>query len=114
MTRPTARRKGTPVIDLDTPPHSLAIAAIPERHMKDLTPREVNQVEELKTFFVPPATKSMDGKKVVHGGILFYKSGGSTLKTTIPHAALSPTPVRSHHWDSTIRTCSTYENRWDV
>lgn len=31
----------------------------------------------------------MDGKKVVHRGILFYKSGGSTLKTTIPHAALS-------------------------
>lgn len=33
---------------------SLMIDRVPENHYKDLTPREVNQIKELKVFVVPP------------------------------------------------------------
>jgi hypothetical protein len=56
--------KSVPMVDLDTPPHSLAIITMPEKHLKDLTLREVHRVEELKTFFVPPATRFVNGKRI--------------------------------------------------
>jgi hypothetical protein len=62
----------------------LTIVTVPERHIKDFTPRKLDRGEELKTFFVPPATKYEGGKKVTHKGIIFYESGGSELETPEP------------------------------
>lgn len=49
---------------------SLVIERIPEKHRKDLTQREVNQVRELHVFVVPSKEEIVDGEKVMHKPIL--------------------------------------------
>jgi len=46
---------------------SLDVIAVPEKHQKDLTPREVNQVEELQTFFVPPKKEHLGVREIIQG-----------------------------------------------
>lgn len=72
--------KSTSVVSRDTTPCSLTVVVVPENHRKDLTSPEVNQVEELKTFFVPPKTEIVGGKEITHRGILFYKSSNSSIE----------------------------------
>ncbi|KAJ1696334.1 hypothetical protein LUZ63_004846 [Rhynchospora breviuscula] len=55
-------------------PTSLVVEKVPDKHSKDLPPREVNQVKGLHTFFVPPKIEYVSGREVVHKGILFYKA----------------------------------------
>lgn len=95
--------KSVPMVDLDTPPHSLAIITMPEKHLKDLTPREVHRVEELKTFFVPPATRFVNGKRITHRGILFYKSAGNLPEVLKSQVMISATDVSQV---PPLRSCS--------
>jgi hypothetical protein len=53
---------------------SLAIEKVPENRYKDLTPREVNQVQVLRTFIVPPKEEKFRGKIIRHKPIIFYRS----------------------------------------
>jgi hypothetical protein len=70
--------KANPKIDSDSDDEdrssqtSLVVERVPERHYKDLTPREVNQIQELHVFFVPPKVEYVQGRKAVHKAILFY------------------------------------------
>lgn len=52
---------------------SLMIERVPENHYKDLTPREVNQVQELKVFVVPPKEETTDVGVFRHDPIIFYR-----------------------------------------
>lgn len=83
--------KANPKIDSDSDDEdrssqtSLVVERVPERHYKDLTPREVNQIQELHVFFVPPKVEYVQGRKAVHKAILFYGIGEiPATKTFIP------------------------------
>jgi hypothetical protein len=53
---------------------SLAITTVPDKYFKDLTPREVNHIQILKTFVVPAKFIYVKGKPIVQKTIIFYKS----------------------------------------
>jgi protein tyrosine phosphatase len=52
----------------------LAIEKVSENRYKDLTPREVNRVQVLRTFIVPPKEEKSRGKIIRHKPIVFYRS----------------------------------------
>jgi hypothetical protein len=53
---------------------SLAITTVPDKNFKDLTPREVNHIQILKTFVVPAKLIYVKGKPIIQKAIIFYKS----------------------------------------
>jgi hypothetical protein len=53
---------------------SLAITTVPDKYFKDLTPREVNHIQILKTFMVPAKLIYVKGKSIVQKAIIFCKS----------------------------------------
>jgi hypothetical protein len=53
---------------------SLAITTVPDKYFKDLTPREVNHIQILKTFVVLAKLIYVKGKPIVQKAIIFYKS----------------------------------------
>jgi Reverse transcriptase (RNA-dependent DNA polymerase) len=52
----------------------LEITVVPERHFKDLAPREVNHIQTLKTFVVPAKVERIKGRTIIHKAIIFYQS----------------------------------------
>jgi hypothetical protein len=53
---------------------ALEITMVPERHFKDLMPREVNHIQTLKTFVVPAKVERIKGRTIIHKAIIFYQS----------------------------------------
>jgi hypothetical protein len=53
---------------------SLAITTVPDKYLNDLTPREINHIQNLKTFVVPVKLIYVKGKPIVQKAIIFYKS----------------------------------------
>jgi hypothetical protein len=53
---------------------ALEITVVPERHFKDLMPREVNHIQILKTFVVPAKVEHIKGRTIIHKPIIFYQS----------------------------------------
>jgi hypothetical protein len=53
---------------------ALEITVVPERHFKDLAPREVNHIQTLKTFVVPAKVERIKGRTIIHKAIIFYQS----------------------------------------
>jgi hypothetical protein len=53
---------------------ALEITVVPERHYKDLMPREVNHIQTLKTFVVPAKVERIKGRTIIHKAIIFYQS----------------------------------------
>lgn len=58
--------KSTFETDWNTSSCSMTVVAVPEKHRKDLTLRKINQVEEMKTFFVSPKKELVDGRKATY------------------------------------------------
>jgi hypothetical protein len=61
-------------IEIEEEIAALEITAAPERHFKDLTPREVNHIQILKTFVVPAKVERVKGRTIIHKAIIFYQS----------------------------------------
>jgi hypothetical protein len=53
---------------------ALEITVVPERHFKDLAPREVNHIQTLKTFVVLAKVERIKGGTIIHKTIIFYQS----------------------------------------
>jgi hypothetical protein len=53
---------------------ALKITVVPERHFKDLKPREVNHIQTLKTFILPAKVERIKGRTIIHKAIIFYQS----------------------------------------
>lgn len=52
---------------------SLRIEKVLRKHYKDLSPKEVNQIQKLETFVFPSRVEHLLGKMVIYKPILFYK-----------------------------------------
>jgi hypothetical protein len=78
----------------------LVVERVPEKHQKDLTPREIDQVQELHVFVVPSKVELVDGERVVHKPIVFM---GECLQTM----TFIPKMVTSGHqmMSSTNKRC---------
>jgi hypothetical protein len=61
-------------IEIEEEMAALEITVVPERHFKDLMPREVNHIQTLKTFVVPTKVERIKGKTIIHKAIIFYQS----------------------------------------
>jgi hypothetical protein len=61
-------------IEIEEEMAALEITVVPERHFKDLVPREVNHIQTLKTFIVPMKVERIKGKTIIHKAIIFYQS----------------------------------------
>lgn len=48
------------------------VKRVPQGYRKDLTSREVNRIETLRTFIVPPKVERLKGREVTHKPIYFY------------------------------------------
>jgi hypothetical protein len=65
---------------------ALEITVVPERHFKDLAPREVNHIQTLKTFVVPAKVERIKGRTIIHKAIIFYQSDSTqSLKNPDHH-----------------------------
>jgi hypothetical protein len=53
---------------------ALKITVVPKRYFKDLMPREVNNIQTLKTFVVPAKVERIKGRTIIHKAIIFYQS----------------------------------------
>jgi hypothetical protein len=61
-------------IEIEEELAALEITVVPERHFKDLMPREVNHIQTLKTFVVPTKVERIKGRIIIHKAIIFYQS----------------------------------------
>jgi hypothetical protein len=61
-------------IEIEEEMAALEITVVPERHFKDLMPREVNHIQILKTFVVPAKVERVKGRTIIHKAIIFYQS----------------------------------------
>jgi hypothetical protein len=61
-------------IEIEEEMAALEITIVPERHFKDLMPREVNHIQTLKTFVVPAKVERIKGRTIIHKAIIFYQS----------------------------------------
>jgi hypothetical protein len=61
-------------IEIEEEMAALEITMVPERHFKDLMPREVNHIQTLKTFVVPAKVERIKGRTIIHKTIIFYQS----------------------------------------
>jgi hypothetical protein len=61
-------------IEIEEEMAALEITVVPERHFKDLVPREVNHIQTLNTFVVPAKVERIKGRTIIHKAILFYQS----------------------------------------
>jgi hypothetical protein len=61
-------------IEIEEEMAALEITAVPERHFKDLMPRDVNHIQTLKTFVVPVKVERVKGRTIIHKAIIFYQS----------------------------------------
>jgi hypothetical protein len=61
-------------IEIEEEMAALEITVVPERHFKDLMPREVNHIQTLKTFVVPAKVERIKGRTIIHKAIIFYQS----------------------------------------
>jgi hypothetical protein len=61
-------------IEIEEEMAALEITVVPERHFKDLVPREVNHIQTLKTFVVPVKVERIKGRTIIHKAIIFYQS----------------------------------------
>jgi Reverse transcriptase (RNA-dependent DNA polymerase) len=61
-------------IEIEEEMAALEITVVPERHFKDLAPREVNHIQTLKTFVVPAKVERIKGRTIIHKAIIFYQS----------------------------------------
>jgi hypothetical protein len=61
-------------IEIDKEMVTLEISVVPERHFKDLVPREVNHIQTLNTFIVPVKVEQIKGRTIIHKAIIFYQS----------------------------------------
>jgi thymidylate synthase len=61
-------------IEIEEEMAALEITMVPERHFKDLMPREVNHIQTLKTFVVPAKVERIKGRTIIHKAIIFYQS----------------------------------------
>jgi hypothetical protein len=59
---------------------SLVITTVPDKYFKDLTPREVNHIQILKTFVVPAKLIYVKEKSIVQKAIIFYKSDSTQFR----------------------------------
>ncbi|KAF3326980.1 hypothetical protein FCM35_KLT08610 [Carex littledalei] len=58
----------------ETSQSSLMIERIPENHHKELTPREVNQIQEMILFIIPPKEEATEEGIFRHKPIVFYRA----------------------------------------
>jgi hypothetical protein len=61
-------------IEIEEDMAALEITVVPERHFKDLAPREVNHIQTLKTFVVSAKVEQIKGRIIIHKTIIFYQS----------------------------------------
>jgi hypothetical protein len=61
-------------IEIEEEMTALEITVVPERHFKDLVPREVNHIQTLKTFIVPAKVERIKGRTIIHKAIIFYQN----------------------------------------
>jgi hypothetical protein len=61
-------------IEIEEETVALEITVVPERHFKDLVPREVNHIHTLKTFIVPAKVECIKGRTIIHKTIIFYQN----------------------------------------
>jgi hypothetical protein len=61
-------------IEIEEEMAALEITVVPERHFKDLMPREVNHIQTMKTFIVPANVERIKGRTIIHKAIIFYQS----------------------------------------
>jgi hypothetical protein len=52
-------------IEIEEEMAALEITVVPERHFKDLMPREVNHIQTLKTFVVPAKVEHIKGRTII-------------------------------------------------
>lgn len=103
-------RRSTPMININAPLQSLMIVTVPEGHIKDLPPAK--RVAELETFFIPPTIKHKDGRRVVHRGILFYKSAISRKWCNQRWLMKRPDASQYLCWTTVKKACSSSSKRW--
>jgi hypothetical protein len=64
---------------------ALEITVVPERHFKDLIPREVNHIQTLKTFVVSAKVERIKGRTIIHKTIIFYQSDSTKSRKNPDH-----------------------------
>jgi hypothetical protein len=80
----------------------LKITMVLERHFKDLVPREVNHIQNLKTFVVPAKVERVKGRTIIHRAIIFYQSDSTqSLKNMI--ITLGKVSDRTRVWECNKR-----------
>jgi hypothetical protein len=72
-------------IEIEEEMATLEITIVPERHFKDLVPREVNHIQTLKTFVVPAKVEYIKGRTIIHKAIIFYQSDSAQSLKNLDH-----------------------------
>jgi hypothetical protein len=72
-------------IEIEEEMAALEITVVPERHFKDLMPREVNHIQTLKTFIVPAKVEHIKGRTIIHKAIIFYQSDSTQSLKNLDH-----------------------------
>jgi hypothetical protein len=73
-------------IEIEEEMAALEITLVPEKHFKDLMPREVNHIQTLKTFVVPTKVEHVKGRTIIHKAIIFYQSDSTQSLKNHDHA----------------------------
>jgi hypothetical protein len=72
-------------IEIEEEMTTLEITVVPERHFKDLVPREVNHIQTLKTLVVSAKVERIKGRTIIHKTIIFYQSGSTQSQKNPDH-----------------------------